>query len=127
MRQRPLSPHLSIYRFRYTLTTSIANRVTGAALSAALPLLVIWLMSAAAGGERHEAVRSAFGHPLGRVILAVVAAAFVYHLLAGIRHLIWDTGHAIERSQSQASAWILGGVWLVTSAALVFAMFGGLR
>jgi succinate dehydrogenase / fumarate reductase, cytochrome b subunit len=125
MRQRPLSPHLSIYRFRYTLTTSIANRVTGAVLSIALPLLVAWLMSAASGAERYEAVRSAFGHPAGRIVLAGLLVAWLYHLLAGIRHLIWDTGHGLERAQAQLSAWLLGGLWLLGSAALLYVAFSG--
>jgi len=123
MRQRPLSPHLSIYRFRYTLTTSIANRLTGMVLSAGLPVLVIWLMSAASGAREYERVRQAFGHVAGRSVLALLLVAFVYHLLAGIRHLIWDTGHGLERKQSQRSAWILGAATLVVSAALLYGIF----
>jgi succinate dehydrogenase / fumarate reductase, cytochrome b subunit len=123
MPQRPLSPHLSIYRFRYTLTTSIANRITGVVLSCALPLLVVWLMSAASGEGQYERIRSLFGHILGRLALAALLVAFVYHLLAGIRHLIWDTGHALERAQSQRSAWLLGAATLVVSALLLYAAF----
>jgi succinate dehydrogenase / fumarate reductase, cytochrome b subunit len=124
MRQRPLSPHLSIYRFRYTLTSSIANRMTGVALSAGLPLLVIWLMAVASGGEAYERTRQLFGHVGGRVLLALAIVAFVYHTLAGVRHLIWDTGRALEREQARRSAWLLAVATLVLSAALIYIAFG---
>lgn len=128
MRERPLSPHLSIYRFRYTLTSSIANRFTGLALSGAFVLFVWWLLAAAGGGGAYERVYRAGAHPLGRVVLALIVIALVYHTLAGIRHLVWDMGYALERAQSRGSAWLLGAATLVVSAPLVYLLFarGGL-
>ena len=108
MPARPLSPHLSIYRmYRYTLLTSFLNRLTGVALSLALVLLVYWL-TAVAGGARSQA-RAAWllNLPVMKLVYAACIFAFCYHLVAGIRHLVWDTGHGLERSQSRSSSWLV--------------------
>lgn len=123
MRERPLSPHLSIYRFRYTLTSSIANRLTGLALSGVFVLFVWWLAAVAHGGSSYEHVYRAGAHPLGRVVLALILIALVYHTLAGVRHLVWDMGYALERAQSRSSAWLLALATLAVSAPLVYLLF----
>jgi succinate dehydrogenase / fumarate reductase, cytochrome b subunit len=123
MRERPLSPHLSIYRFRYTLTSSIANRMTGIALSAGFPLLVAWLVAVASGPEPYDRALRALTHVAGRVVLALVLIAFVYHTLAGLRHLLWDMGYFLERRQSIVSAWILGTATLVVAGLLIYVAF----
>ena len=121
MADRPLSPHLSVYRmYRYSVLTSITNRLTGVVLSIGLIALVYWLMAAAEGA-------AAYGRALGvlssgpfKVIFLIVLAAFSYHLLAGIRHLIWDSGRGLERAQSQRSAWLIGIAALVLFAGLAW-------
>jgi succinate dehydrogenase / fumarate reductase, cytochrome b subunit len=123
MRERPLSPHLSIYRFRYTMTTSIANRITGVALSLGFVLLVYWLVAIADGERAYEYAYRGFAHVTGRMALALLLVAFVYHTLAGIRHLIWDLGHGLEREQAQRSAWLLGAATLVISGWLIYRLF----
>jgi succinate dehydrogenase / fumarate reductase, cytochrome b subunit len=101
---RPLSPHLEVYKFTYAMATSIFNRVTGLGLSAGLVLLVYWLL-AVAGGERTFARAAAIlSSPLCKVLYAILSLAFSYHLTAGIRHLVWDTGRGLERAQSRSSA-----------------------
>ena len=107
MAPRPLSPHLTVYKFKYTLTTSILNRLTGIGLSLALLVLVYWLMAVAGGAAAQVRAAQFFAHPLVRLLGAAFLAAYCYHLIAGIRHLIWDTGRALERRQSQRSAWIV--------------------
>jgi succinate dehydrogenase cytochrome b subunit len=107
MAPRPLSPHLSVYKFRYTLTTSILNRLTGAGLSLALLLLVYWLMAVAGGAAAQARAAQFFAHPLLRVLGVLFIGAFCYHLIAGLRHLVWDTGHGLEKRQSQRSAWLV--------------------
>jgi succinate dehydrogenase / fumarate reductase, cytochrome b subunit len=108
MPTRPLSPHLSVYRMsRYTLATSIANRFTGVALSAGLPLLVYWLMAVAGGAQRYASATHVLASPPARLIYAALVVSFCYHLLAGLRHLVWDTGHGLERAQSRKSAWLV--------------------
>jgi succinate dehydrogenase / fumarate reductase, cytochrome b subunit len=124
MHERPLSPHLSIHRFAYTLTSSIANRITGIALSAAFVLFIWWLLAIASGREAYADMHRALSHVAGRMLLAIFIIAFVYHLLAGLRHLTWDLGHAMERRQSRMSAWLIGFLTVVFSAALIWVAFG---
>jgi succinate dehydrogenase / fumarate reductase cytochrome b subunit len=114
MAPRPLSPHLTVYKFKYTLTTSILNRFTGIALSLALLLLVYWLMAVASGAAAQARAAHFLAHPLLRVLGVLFTGAYCYHLIAGLRHLVWDTGHGLERRQSQRSAWLV----VILSAAL---------
>ena len=108
MPTRPLSPHLSVYRMsRYTLVTSIANRFTGVALSAGLPLLVYWLMAVAGGAQSYVRAMRVLTSPFARLIYTALIVSFCYHLVAGLRHLVWDTGHGLERAQSHKSAWLV--------------------
>src|SRR5215469_473967 len=114
MPTRPLSPHLSVYRMsRYTLVTSIANRFAGMALSAGLLLLVYWLMAIAGGARSYASAARVLALPIVKPVYAALIIAFCYHLVAGLRHLVWDTGHGLERAQSQRSA------WLVVAASLI--------
>ena len=110
MRARPLSPHMSIYRMsRYSLVTSFANRVTGLVLSAGLLVFIYWLTSLARGARVYARAQDVLGSGAAKVIYVAVIAAFCYHLVAGIRHLIWDTGRGLEKAQSQRSAWLVIG------------------
>ena len=111
MPTRPLSPHLSVYRmYRYTLVTSIANRFAGLALSIGLLLLVYWLVAIAGGARSYARAAQLLTAPLARLVYAALIVAFSYHLVAGIRHLVWDTGRGLERTQSQRSAWLVVAV-----------------
>lgn len=105
MTEQPLSPHLSVYRMsRYTLLTSIVNRGTGLVLSAGLILLVYWLVAVASGAAAYREARAVLSLGVLKALYVILLATFSYHLIAGIRHLIWDTGHGLERAQSQRSA-----------------------
>ena len=105
MTERPLSPHLSVYRmYRYTLLTSILNRATGLVLSAGLILLVYWLVAIASGAKAYRGARTVLSLGVLKAVYVILLATFSYHLFAGIRHLIWDTGHGLERAQSKRSA-----------------------
>jgi succinate dehydrogenase / fumarate reductase, cytochrome b subunit len=90
---RPLSPHLQVYRFMLTMMMSFIHRVTGAALYFGMILLVLWLLSAAASPEWFALMQSFFGHWFGMLVLFGFTWALLHHMLGGIRHLIWDTGH----------------------------------
>ncbi len=127
MPTRPLSPHLSVYRMsRYTLVTSIANRFTGVALSAGLLLLVYWLLALAGGAQSYARAARVLALPLAKLLYAALIVAFCYHLVAGLRHLVWDTGHGLERSQSQKSAWLIVAVSLVLMFIIAYrAWFSG--
>jgi succinate dehydrogenase / fumarate reductase cytochrome b subunit len=114
MRARPLSPHLTIYRMhRYSMLSSFANRVAGAALSAGLLVFIYWLTALARGSRAYAHAQGVLGSGLAKLIYLAVIAAFCYHLVAGIRHLIWDTGRGLEKAQSQRSAWLVIGAALL--------------
>lgn len=119
MPDRPLSPHVWLYKFKYTLVSSFLNRITGCVLTAGLLVLVYWLMALASGPHAYATAVVALSHPLFKLLLAGLTFAFAYHLVAGIRHLIWDTGHGLERRQSQKSAWFIGAVSVLLTAALI--------
>lgn len=105
MTERPISPHLSVYRMsRYSLLTSILNRATGLVLSAGLILLVYWLVAIASGSAAYRGARDILSLGVLKAVYVILLATFSYHLSAGIRHLIWDTGHGLERAQSKRSA-----------------------
>ncbi len=124
MPQRPLSPHLGVYRmFRYTLFTSITNRITGLALSVGLLLLVYWLMAVASGTAAYERALAVLALPIFKILYAGLLFTFSYHLVAGVRHLVWDTGRGMERHQSQRSAWIVGTVSVLLTIAFIYWAF----
>jgi succinate dehydrogenase / fumarate reductase cytochrome b subunit len=106
-RRRPLSPFLTVYRWQYTMALSILHRVTGCALSVGLLLFVYWLVAAASGAAAYETAHSFFVHPLVRALLIGFSFAFFYHLLNGVRHMTWDTGHGLERRSARLSGWIV--------------------
>ncbi|HUL18839.1 MAG TPA: succinate dehydrogenase, cytochrome b556 subunit [Steroidobacteraceae bacterium] len=122
MPSRPLSPHLSVYKFKYTLTTSILNRLTGVALSFALLLLSYWLMSVAGGTLAQQRAQRLLALPLMKCIYGALLFAFCYHLCAGIRHLVWDSGHGLERAQSRRSAWLIVIASVLMTLALGYAL-----
>jgi succinate dehydrogenase / fumarate reductase cytochrome b subunit len=124
MTQRPLSPHLSVYRmFRYTLFTSFANRITGLVLSIGLLVLVYWLMAVAGGAAAYERAFGILSMPIFKLFYAALLLAFSYHLIAGLRHLVWDTGRGLEREQSKRSAWIVGVVSVLLMIVLIYWAF----
>jgi succinate dehydrogenase cytochrome b subunit len=124
MPQRPLSPHVTVYRiFRYTLFTSFANRITGLVMSIGLLVLVYWLMAVASGTAPYTRAMSILSLPILKVIYAGLLFTFSYHLTAGIRHLIWDAGRGLERHQSQRSAWIVITVSVVLTVAFIYWAF----
>ena len=128
MRERPLSPHLSVYRFKYTLTTSILNRFTGLALSIGLLPLSYWLMAAASGKASYEHALQLLSSEPCKLLYAAALFALCYHTVAGIRHLVWDTGRGLERAQSERSAWavvIISVLLFVLTAYWLFSAHGG--
>jgi succinate dehydrogenase / fumarate reductase cytochrome b subunit len=90
---RPLSPHLSIYRWPITMATSIVHRMTGIALAAGTLLLAWWLIAASQGLETYAFFLSVVKTPLGQLVLLAFVWSLAYHLLNGIRHLAWDFGY----------------------------------
>lgn len=122
-RERPLSPHLQVYRPMYTMATSIAHRITGLALTVAFVAFAWWLVALASGPDSYAGFARVAGSPLGFLVLAGFAFAFWYHFCAGIRHLVWDTGRMLEKPDARRSAIVLVVATLVLTALTVVAMF----
>ncbi len=101
---RPLSPHLQIYRWTWTMAMSIAHRATGAANYVGAALVATWLVAMAWGPGAYESVQGFFGSWIGRLVLFGYTWSLVHHMLGGVRHLVWDFGHGMEPGQRMAMA-----------------------
>lgn len=101
---RPLSPHLGIYRFYVTMAASILHRITGAALYVATPFVVWWLSAAASGPSAYAFATGIAASWPGRAVLVAATYGLFLHLLGGIRHFIWDTGHGLGPGRRDALA-----------------------
>jgi len=123
MARRPLSPHLFIYRFAYTMSLSILHRITGLALAAGLPVLALWLVAVASSDAAYARLNGGFTGVLLKVLLAGWLAAFVYHLANGIRHLLWDAGVGLERAEARRSAVIVIAATVLITAVLAYFLF----
>ncbi len=122
--ERPLSPHLSIYRLTPTMVMSIVHRITGSALYFGTLLLAWWLLAVAGPAGQFELANSFFASWFGQLILFGYTWALLHHMLGGIRHFIWDTGAGFEAHERQflAIATLVGSVTL-TIAVWLFAYF----
>ena len=93
---RPLSPHLSVYRFTLTMTMSIVHRATGIALYGGTLVLLLWVLAAAIGGDFFDGVNWLFGSWFGQLVLFAYTWVLLHHMLGGIRHFIWDFTKAMD-------------------------------
>ncbi len=124
MVQRPLSPHLSIFRPYITMVMSIVHRITGTANYFGSLLLALWLISAAASDAAFDTMSGLLASPLGLVVLFGFTWSLMHHMLGGIRHFIWDTGRGFSLGSARALAWgtlllsitLTGLIWMVTLA-----------
>ncbi|WP_420862699.1 succinate dehydrogenase, cytochrome b556 subunit [Algirhabdus cladophorae] len=99
---RPLSPHLQIYRPQLTSMTSILTRLTGNALLLGTLLVVWWFLAAATSAEYFAVADAVLTSWFGDLVMVGSAWALWYHLCAGVRHLIWDSGYGLEVKQAEA-------------------------
>lgn len=124
---RPLSPHLTIWRWGPHMAVSILHRITGAGLSfVGLALFTWWLMSIAAGPEAYAEFAEAMSHPVGLIVLIGLTWAFFQHLLSGARHLVMDTGAGFELNTNKRFA-VLTIVGSVVLTAALWAYLLGVR
>jgi succinate dehydrogenase / fumarate reductase cytochrome b subunit len=122
-RQRPLSPHLQVYRPQITSVLSITHRATGVALAVGTLMLTCWLIAAASGNAAFSAVSAFLGSPLGMLMLFGWSVALFYHLANGIRHLFWDAGYGFDLATAEKSGYF---VLAFTAVATLLAWFVGL-
>ena len=112
---RPLSPHLSIYRPQLTSMTSILVRITGNALIVAAVLVIWWFVAAAAGPEAFARADYVITSWFGKLVMLGSLLALWYHLLGGLRHLIWDTGRMLDvQSSERFGIFMLAGSVVLT-------------
>ncbi len=123
-RDRPLSPHLQIYRPQITSVLSILHRATGVALVAGLLALVYWLAAAAAGDAAFAAAQGFLASWIGRLLLLAWTFAVFFHLANGIRHLVWDMGRGFELKTVTASGWLVVAVSAVLTLLTWVAAYG---
>lgn len=103
--ERPLSPHLQIYKPLINMVMSIVHRITGAALYFGSLLLAWWLIAAASGPDYFNYVLSWFATWPGKIILLGYTWALMHHMMGGLRHLIWDSGHGYDLWMVDLLSW----------------------
>lgn len=118
-RARPLSPHLTHYRWYPTMATSIVHRITGVGLALGTLLVAWWLVAVASGPEAYQTFRTAAENPLGQFVLFGYAWALSFHFLNGIRHLAWDLGYGFTPAKANRNSWIV----IVLSVLMAVAAF----
>lgn len=119
---RPLSPHLQVYRPQLTSMTSITHRLTGILLSLGMVVVVLWVLALAAGPDTFNTLNGWLASPVGMVAMLVWTLSLFYHLLNGIRHLLWDAGWLLDLRGAYASGWTV----IVLSLVLTAVVWGGL-
>lgn len=102
---RPLSPHLQVYRLIPTMVMSIVHRITGCALYFGTLLVAWWLIAAATSERQFDIVSWVYGSWFGLLVLLGYTWALIHHMIGGIRHLIWDTGRGLEKDTTTKMAW----------------------
>lgn len=120
MNERPLSPHLQIYKLELPMVLSGLHRISGIALSLGSLMLVAWIMSAVHSAEAFAGMSRFLGGFIGQFLLFGWSFSLIYHSVSGVRHLIWDTGRLLEIKQIHAS----GKIVLALSIALTLLAWG---
>jgi len=126
--ERPLSPHLSIYRWQVTMLASITHRATGLALMVGALALAWWLVSVSNGPEGYESFMSLANTPIGWLVLFGFTWSLAFHMLNGIRHLAWDLGYGFNKvtaTQTGSLVYVLSMVIAVGLFAFVWTGHGG--
>ena len=118
-REKPLSPHLQVWRWHITMATSILHRVTGVGLYLSALVAAGWAISLAMGPDAYGAYKALLGSPPGLVVMFGFTLSWTFHLANGVRHLVWDTGHGLDLKSANASA-VLVLAFAVAAAASLF-------
>lgn len=123
--ERPLSPHLQVYRPQLTSATSIFHRISGLFLTLGTLVLVWWLVAAASGPDYFPLVQGWIGSWIGYLLLFAWSVALFYHFCNGIRHLVWDAGYGFELTTAYRSGWaVFIGTGVLTVLAWAIGLIG---
>ncbi len=120
-RERPLSPHLQVWRWHLTMLTSILHRATGLALYGGAVIVAVWALSLGAGPEAYQGFVDLMASPLGRFVLVGLTLSIFYHLANGLRHLFWDAGLGLSVTASHQSG-IMAMAFSVVATITVWAI-----
>lgn len=123
MVERPLSPHITVYRWAYTMSLSILHRVSGLALSLALIAFVLWLIAISLGPATYDGLAPALQSWPIRILIALAIIALLFHFANGLRHLGWDMGWGFERRQARTSAALALVLVAIACIACLFFLF----
>ena len=123
--QRPLSPHLTVYKLPLAARLSILHRGTGVLISLGAFVLACWLTAIASGEEEYAAFLAHATSLPGRVLLFAILASFLFHLLTGLRHLFWDIGLGLDMKSTQATSWTVVVLALLGAAVVAWLVFAG--
>ena len=121
--ERPLSPHLQVYKWPVSMFLSISHRATGIGLSVGALLMTWWLVAAASSDSAFATVQGFLGSWFGVFLLFCWAAALLLHLFQGIRHLVWDAGYGFDNRSYRVTGW---GVLAATVVATLIVWIVGL-
>ncbi|SUZ30696.1 Succinate dehydrogenase cytochrome b556 subunit [Roseibaca ekhonensis] len=119
---RPLSPHLQVYRLPLAAITSILNRITGVGMTLASILIVWWFAAGAFSAGYFEFVDGLLTSILGHIVLIGSLAALWFHMLNSIRHLIWDTGRMMQVETVEKTSYIVFGGTVVVTIVTILAV-----
>lgn len=104
LRERPKSPHLTVWRWHITMLTSILHRATGVALYGGALIVAGWAIALANGPEAYGQYKALLGSPVGKLVMFGLTMAVFYHLANGVRHIVWDAGHGLDLRSANASS-----------------------
>ena len=127
-RERPLSPHLTIWRWQVTMLASIMHRATGMALAAGAVVLVWWLVAISNGPEGYDSFMAYAAMPLGILVLFGFTWAFAFHFCQGVRHLAWDLGYGFDKHTATNTGFLvfaLSFLIAIVFFALAWTGYGG--
>lgn len=122
---RPLSPHLTIYRWPVTMMTSITHRATGLAMVAGMVILAWWLVSLSNGQEGFDSFHAVMDTPLGLLVLLGLTWSLAFHLCNGVRHLAWDLGYGFAKADARRASIGVIALSLVITAAIFACVWTG--
>ncbi|PIT68952.1 succinate dehydrogenase, cytochrome b556 subunit [Bartonella tribocorum] len=119
IKERPRSPHISIYRWTITMAMSIAHRITGMALYVGTVFLAVWLIAIACGEEAFRTVHEIYSSWFGLCILFLYTLAGVHHMVGGVRHIVWDLNPCLlAKEKATATAWATVFISLIVTFAI---------
>jgi succinate dehydrogenase / fumarate reductase cytochrome b subunit len=120
-RARPMSPHLQVWRWHITMAASILTRVSGVALYLGILIVAGWAIALASGPEAYGTYMGLLASPIGRLLLLGITGAVFYHLAAGVRHLVFDSGHGLTPAVANMSA-VASIAFAVVATAVVWGL-----